>query len=634
MIDYNILILEKSNKNKVKVKHLNLDHKLDFFLLIDSNDINYIDSLETKIIDLVIDNISKEETYKDFSKILEKINIFLREYYKNKSSLNYLNILIAIQNKQDFIFSQVWKPSLYLVKTNWETIEITDKNAKNKEFNYISEWILENKDILILSTKRLLKYLSYSDFVDASMIEIPEKINKNIEIILNEEKIEDNIWLLTIKYILKQEKNEKKFLKELENLYLKAIDNNFIKLSLAYLKLIQEKLAKKSKLIRNIIILSILIVSSLSLFFVLSKTISKTNIVNQKINYKQQLEQAKKYKIIASNNYSNPEVFELNIKNAEDIIKTLKEKKLFLNDIALLEQDLNDIKKAFNGIETFSENQKNTIYKLPKDLKSQVIKTLNISWKNYIVTKNWVIWPILKNIEPKINNFDKIWDDYFIDATPLNNSIIILTKKWKIIEFNKALYFSFKDVIWQDTWEKADKILNYWHKIYLIDSNNAQIYKHTIYWKWFNKAVTYLKPEDQKYIWKIEDIAIDWWFYILKWDLKFLKFFSNPYRLETINLNKIPKNYTKEKDSKINLYTRKDLNYVYMLLNNKIWIFKPNTRFYKKTKFLTYMWQIEATNNNIIDFYVNKDWVINILTNSWLYLINFSENDWKILISN
>ena len=70
------------------------------------------------------------------------------------------------------------------------------------------------------------------------------------------------------------------------------------------------------------------------------------------------------------------------------------------------------------------------------------------------------------------------------------------------------------------------------------------------------------------------------------------------------------------------------------MLNNKIWIFKPNTQFYKSTKSLNYLGQIEAQDNKIIDFYVEKDWKIIVLNNSWIYNISFNENDWKILVNN
>ncbi|MDF1682870.1 MAG: hypothetical protein P1U46_04080 [Patescibacteria group bacterium] len=68
-----------------------------------------------------------------------------------------------------------------------------------------------------------------------------------------------------------------------------------------------------------------------------------------------------------------------------------------------------------------------------------------------------------------------------------------------------------------------------------------------------------------------------------------LKFFSSPYRLESLVLNKLPENYNIENKNNIKLKARKDLNNVYLLLNNKIWVFQPNTTNYNNTQSLTYL---------------------------------------------
>jgi hypothetical protein len=69
-----------------------------------------------------------------------------------------------------------------------------------------------------------------------------------------------------------------------------------------------------------------------------------------------------------------------------------------------------------------------------------------------------------------------------------------------------------------------------------------------------------------------------------------VKFFKNPYRIEKLTINKLPENYSLEKsNSNVSMITRSDLNYIYMFLNDKIWIFKPNTSRYQNTKSLDYV---------------------------------------------
>ena len=637
MIDYNIIKIKQNWDNKIITKNISLDYKLDFFMVIDSNNKDYVSILENKILDFIIDKISKQNTYKDFSEALEKINWLLRSYNKEKKPWEYLNILLATLNDTDFIFSEIWKPSLYLIKDSWETIEITDKKENKKEFSYISEWNLENKDTLIISTTRLLNYLSYSDFTDSTSLNKTEKINKNIEIIITQEKLERKIGILTLKYINENLKEEKvsELKEKISKFGLKLMDNNFVKVLLAYFKIFKEKIEEKSKLVKNLLLIVWMLIATWFLYFILSGAIQTATNNDKQLENQNLYEQAKKYKTLASNNYTNPDKFSLNIEKSEEIIKKLKDQKVYLNNISKLEEELNIIKKTFNWIETFKENEKNLIYKIWKEYKDNIVKTLKIDWKIYLITKNNVIWPIWQDKQSKINVFENMWNDQFIDATPLNKSIILLTKNWKIVEFISSGKFFFKDVLWQDTWESASSILSYWNNnIYLVSKDTNQIFKHQKSGNNFKKAQGYLKWEDSKSIWKIIDIAIDWGFYILKSDLKIIKFYSNPYRLETININKTPKTFKNNNSSKIKIIARKDLNYVYIMLNNKIWIFKPNTQFYKSTKSLNYLGQIEAQDNKIIDFYVEKDWKIIVLNNSWIYNISFNENDWKILVNN
>jgi hypothetical protein len=54
-------------------------------------------------------------------------------------------------------------------------------------------------------------------------------------------------------------------------------------------------------------------------------------------------------------------------------------------------------------------------------------------------------------------------------------------------------------------------------------------------------------------------------------------------------LNNLPSNYNIELDEKVIIKANINLNYVYILLNNKIWVFNPNTKRYQDTKSLTYV---------------------------------------------
>ena len=636
MIDYNIVKLENNSSNKIVVKHISLDHKLDFFMVIDSNKKDYASVIENKILDFIIDKISTSNTYKDFSVALEKINSVIKTYNEdNLEKQNYLNVLISVLNKNDFIFSNIWNSSLYLIKETNETIEITDKSENKKEFNYIFEWNLENWDILVMSPSRLLEYLSYSDFTDSAILWDVNKINKNIELILSWENLNKNIWTLAVKYSNKTKTKDKKniVVEKIYKIFFKLMDNNLIKIIIAYLTILKEKIEKKSKLVKNLLLIAWIIVATILLFQILSGTIwTITKNDNSQKNL-ELLELARKHKTIASDNYANSDVFNLNIKTSEDIVKKLKDEKVFTSDIKILEEQLGIIKKTFNRVERWEQDEKYLIYKIEDRDKQSLVKVLKLDKKIYLITRKAIIWPILNTGDLDRHEFSELKNDEYIDATELKWNIILLTKLWKVVEFRKSWNLSFKDVVWQETWEEAKSIKSYANNIYLLWWESNQIFKHLKSWNSFKKAEPYLKKEDAKSI-NITDIAIDGWFYILKQDLSIIKFFSSPYRVESIVINDLPENYAKIPWSKVKIIARKDLNYIYMLLNNKIWILKPNTKFYKQTKSLKYLWQIESSSEKINNFFVDKDGTMIILNKNWIYNISFNENDWKILVNN
>lgn len=87
-------------------------------------------------------------------------------------------------------------------------------------------------------------------------------------------------------------------------------------------------------------------------------------------------------------------------------------------------------------------------------------------------------------------------------------------------------------------------------------------------------------------------------------------------------LNKLPENYELEdNESPIKLKTWANLNYVYMMLNKRILVFKPNTRSFTNVRSLKFLWQIEWANFEIKDFHVGNDWIITVLWEDWIYKI-------------
>lgn len=629
MFELNSKKVELGKDNSLISKNINLDKDLDCFILLSSNDEKFWELLINKILDSIIDKISVKNYYNDFSISLQNINLFINNYLSSNSEKIWFDVIVWILNKNNFIFSNQWKSSCYLLKTDKELVEATKNNYNKKEFSFISNWELNDWEIIILSTKRLLNYLSQNDFVDWLNWEWLNWFNDNLKDILLWEDIDENILLTTFNYykfspeqITKKSEN----IKKIKNKLYIFLDNNVSKNIYIWFLKISEKIKKQSKIIKNILIIIWIVISFTFIYTSIASILNVTSTNEKADDNKEKIIQAKEYLKIASKSTNNPDIFQENIKKAEELIESVKWEHIFLNDLEKIVDDINIVKKKYNKIEIFNDSQESVI--LWKEIENP-INVLKANSKTYIIKDKSIIWPVIPNQEAKETVFPDLWkDEFFIDSISLWDDIFLLTNTSKIVNFSKSWYFKFYDVKWQQKWEDWKSLATFWQNIYLLWNDN-QIYKHTKIWNIFDTWEWYLKPEDNSSLWNILDIAIDWWIYILKDDLTIVKFFKSPeYKLESLILNKLPDNYNRvEWENNIKLKSWSKLSYLYMLLNNKILIFKPNTKNIKDTKSLNFVWQIESKNNKIKDFFVDNDWEIIILNEKWLYKLSFGINE-------
>ena len=125
MHETNTLIYENYSKLKVTSRVINLWTQFNLFVVWSSSDASFLDYLINKVLDYSIDKISKQNTYKDFSNSLEHINSVLKTW-NNDSEWEKMNMVIGVLNENEFLFSNIWKTSCYLVKKQ-NVIEITEQ---------------------------------------------------------------------------------------------------------------------------------------------------------------------------------------------------------------------------------------------------------------------------------------------------------------------------------------------------------------------------------------------------------------------------------------------------------------------------------------------------------------------------
>jgi hypothetical protein len=85
MLDLNSKIIDKQSKNRIINRNINLDENLELFIVADCENPDSCDILVSKIIDFAIDNITKENTYKEFALLLENVNSLLKTINQEKN---------------------------------------------------------------------------------------------------------------------------------------------------------------------------------------------------------------------------------------------------------------------------------------------------------------------------------------------------------------------------------------------------------------------------------------------------------------------------------------------------------------------------------------------------------------------
>jgi len=660
MSSQDIISIQNDNSgNSVISKVIEIAPKLNCYIVISNSKTVWATLILNKIVDNIVEHFaSSTDAYNSLSSVLDNVNLFLKNVKQEWTNLENLNVLVAIEDWYNFHFSKIWEASCYLIQ-DADVTEVSYTDKKSETFSYISSGELTAGDNIVVCSSRLFDYVTKTDVINSvSNIEEASDISKNLNTIFAEENPIDSLDIISINFGKKQEIVEEEIEKESIfanssvnfeeifdkvkttsiNFWNKIKNSNITQKASNQSAILQDKLNIKSdnNTVKNAIFISWTIVSFILLYVIISGVIWMTSWTKMTAIYKEKLNEATRYKNLATQNVNNPEVFELNIEKAEELVSEIKEKDLFKLQREDLLGQINLLKKQFNWIETFSAPIEDFAYTW--DL-TNTIKILNKNNKLYLINKKSIVGPIINGKSSWEYSFDKIEENEFIDAEFDENNIILLTNNNSIVKFSPQNKFSYLNVIGEDTWEEASMLKIYSGNIYLLNKDRNQVYKHKPITGGYTKGEPYLKDEDSLMLNanKLNSIDIDGWIYMMKQDLILEKLFTYPeYKIQPITLNKLPKNYELEnKDELVKIVWRSDLRYVYFFFNNRIWIFKPNSKRYQDVKSLEYIGQIEGAKEKIKDIYIDFDNGVveaNIVYSNWVYKLKFDITDEGIII--
>ncbi len=614
-----------------------LSDDVEAIIMISCEDENKTVLLYHRILDALLDHIDTQNVYKNFSLALEHVNALLTSWRDGDGNISWLTAIIAVYAQDTLYFSPFW-PSFLSLYNSWkQLVEITEKHQSMREFHYISSGKIIPWETLIFSTTRLLDTLSEDDVIDVLCSSNVHTIGKDLLTMVSREYYNESVGVIVIKkedplYTSSVQTNVSSLVKDYA---LKACDNFLVKKWLSYIYQIQDIMAAQWKVTLQIVFWTTFCITLYIVYLILSSFLTLDASQKDLQAHKELLFSAQNSIITASESLHNSDIFALEIEKAEKNLDILQSKNLFTSDSTKLREEIYILQKQFNGVEIFFPKESSYIMSFTS--RKDVVKVLGLENKIYLVTKKSVIGPVFSWQTPQERVFNKLTaNDVFQDATSQEGDIILITQEWKLVRYADAKYFSYIDITGDTLWQKSNILTAYGSNIYLTSEDERQILVHKRRLGAYGEAVEYLKDADSLSLWKILSLAIDGWIYILKHDGSLLKFFRVPgYRLESLSLNNLPENYNFDKidvEKLPSVRARIDLAYVYMLLDHRIYVFQPNSKRYQDTKSLKYIGQIERSDIEIQDFYVEDDGELVVASDDGVYRLSFEIEEDRLFL--
>ncbi len=327
---------------------------------------------------------------------------------------------------------------------------------------------------------------------------------------------------------------------------------------------------------------------------------------------------------------SNSQAFNANIKEAENILFKIRDKQEYLKDTQELLQRIEAMKKEMYDIQSIDLKKKESIIKFnPIDISPiwlfEYGKKLNLIGKN-----SSILWYIRWNPLTPISPYPPWEEALSVDITEDGN-FYFLTKNNRVLS-TKRNEITYVNVTGQDTWENATKLRSFNNNIYLIDELWGQIFKHKPGLNGFSQKSEVLP----KSLSGILDVGIDGGFYIVTDEPKIVRIISKEWSTESgIMLNKIPGEFLLGQSQNTQIVVRQNLNFIYLLSGDRIWIFEPDSKRFQDVHAWNYIAQLEiSTDESIRSISVPRDGFIYIVTNLGVYDVPFDFIDKNIILKN
>ncbi len=569
----------------------------------------------------------------DFSYVTEKYNHFLGNLAVE--DLNDIGVIFAVERNWHLMVSSIGDSEVILQERNGSPTNIHEDTRGHHNFELISSWDIPVWASVFIVSKNLENKVWDTFYSDCAFIESEKFINTAREVL--DRDIESTTHIIRIKHTpvagqINHERNPRKWL----GLWLEKWNmvhekfRNILDKTLSHPRL---RNFKEDLMIffdeKYSIILSVFLILGVILFFTLTSYLisalfrvtdgSTKDAKNQILEAKTLIESSQKLT-------TNPLLFDQTIDKAEAILSSLETKQLYAKDIQDLRNKMEAMKKEIYDIQSVDLSEKTSIVPFNPDEITPIWiyekdKKLNIIWKQWAI-QDYAVWDT--GLQMKQYPSWETIRDYAIQD---DGNFFFLTNSNRVLASRKNAEITYINVTGQEGWEKADSIATFNGNLYLWNADEWQIYKHRPGINGFSQKSSVLSSPTP---W-IVDVGIDWWFYILKNDQRVIRAVWSNGSATGLVLNNIPGDYTVGQNSKnTRIVLSANLNYIYILDKNRVWIFLPDSKRFQDVRSWSYVAQLElSSKDKIIDIAVPRDGLIYVLTEKSVYSIwfEFVENN-------
>lgn len=572
----------------------------------------------------------------DFSYVTEKYNHFLTNLAID--DIAEIGIIFAVERNGHLMVSSIGDAEVILQEKGISPVNIHEDTRWHHNFELISSGDIPVGSSVFIVSQNLENRVGDTFYSDCAFIESEKFINTAREVLARD--IDGTTHIIRIKHtpivgsntnVRNQKRGISRWLSQLSfiqekmrNLLTKMLSHpRWRNLREDIMIFFDEKYS---------LILSVFLILGVILFFTLTSYLvsalfrisdgSTKDAKNQIIEAKTLIESSQKLT-------TNPLLFDQTIDKAETILSTLETKQLYIKDIQDLRNKIEAMKKEIYDIQTVDLSEKTSIIPFNPDEITPIWiyekdKKLNIIGKQWTIQdyaigdtglqmKQYPSWETIK--------------DYTIQE---DGNFFFLTNSNRLLSSRKNAEITYINVTGQEWWENADGIATFNGNLYLWNKGEWQIYKHRPGINGFSQKSGVLGAPSSGII----DIGIDGGFYILKEDQRVIRAMGSNGSATGLVLNNLPGDYTVGQGStNTRILLAWNLNYIYILDKNKVWIFLPDSKRFQDVRSWSYIAQLElSSKDKIVDIWVPRDGLLYVLTEKGAYSVGFEFVENNIII--